>query len=159
MGTLSTTDPRWIDQRMFDGVELTSEEQETSSKQAEGLEKSFDILNQHVPAGDMKAARARVDALKQQFESLSPEMKEYMYASLQTKMGKKDLSGLFHYKLSSESRDKLLKILNPDHKIDHVQPRRPLNEEETNDIKASRTAENNMQAAVWQRELSDKLPR
>jgi uncharacterized protein YjaG (DUF416 family) len=109
-----------LDQRILDGQELTPEERSISEEQLKVLKQTLDTLNQPVPKGDMGAAKARVNALKQQFESLSPDLKDYLYSVLQTDMGRKDLSEVFHGKLSAASRDELLKILNPSHTVDQI---------------------------------------
>jgi hypothetical protein len=150
---LPTTSPWWSDQRILDGKELTPEEQTISQQQLEVVRQTFDILNQPVQKGDMKAARARVDELKKHFESLSPDMKEYLYATLQTDMGRKDLSELFHYKLSSFSRDSLLKTLNPGHKLDEIK------KETINDAraKAEKLAEKELEGFIQMQLMHQQL--
>ena len=150
---LPTTDPWWGDQRILDGKELTREEQKLSDQQYEIVKKTFDILNQPVQKGDMRAARARVDELKQHFESLPPDMKKYLYGVLQTDMGRKDLSELFHYKLSSFSRDSLLKTLNPEHNVDQIK------KETINDARAraEKIAEKELESFIQRQLLLDQL--
>ena len=119
---LPTTSPLWLEQRIADGVDLTSQEQKISEQQTELLVKTREILDQPVAKGDMRAARERVNELKKEFEALSPAMKDYLYNVLQTDTGGRgDLARLFHYKLSSPSRDTLLKSLNPNHKVEHIE--------------------------------------
>ncbi|MCI0446720.1 hypothetical protein L0244_20085 [bacterium] len=155
---LPTTNPWWTDQRMLDGVELTTEEQKIGEQQYEALKKTVDILNQPVQKGDMKTARARVDELKKLFESLQPEMKEFLYGVLQTDLGKKDLSELFHYKLSSFSRDALLKVLNPDHKIDQVK-KETINDAKAKAAKAAKAAEKDLEGLLQMQRLQEQLNR
>ena len=149
---LPTTDPLWQVQRLVDtkGADLPPEEAKISKEQSDEMIKAWKSLEQPVQKGDMKAARARVDSLQKQFETLSPDNKKYMYQKLQTDNG---ISQEFHYRLSSPSRDKLLKTLNPDHKEDHIQ-KYTLNDAKE---KAQKNLELNMQGTSKQQELKDKF--
>ncbi|MCI0614972.1 hypothetical protein L0244_18435 [bacterium] len=141
-----TTDPLWTDQRLVDGKELTPEELKITKEQTNELNKLHTALQQPVQKGDWKGARARVDTLEKQFEGLSSENKKYMYDKLQTKNG---TSEAFHYRLSTESRDKLLKKLNPEHSEDHIQ-KYTINDAKE---KAQKNLELNMQGTSKQQEL------
>jgi hypothetical protein len=150
--SLPTTDPLWVDQRLVDtnGADLSPEESKISKEQSDEMIKVWKSLEQPVQKGDMKAARARVDSLQKQFETLSPDNKKYMYQKLQTDDG---ISQEFHYRLSSPSRDKLLKTLNPDHKEDHIQ-KYTLNDAKE---KAQKNLELNMQGTSKQKELEKAM--
>jgi hypothetical protein len=145
---LPTTDPYWREQRLIDtnGADLPPEEEKINIQQGQEINKLFKSLSQPVQKGDMKAARARVDSLQKQFESLSPDNKKYMYNMLQTKNVN---SEEFHYRLSTASRDKLLKTLNPDHKEDHIKKYTIADARE----KAQKEFELNMQGTTKQKEL------
>lgn len=149
---LPTTDPLWQEQRLVDtkGADLPPEEAKISKEQSDEMIKAWKSLEQPVQKGDMKAARARVDSLQKQFESLSPDNKKYMYQKLQTDNG---ISQEFHYRLSTPSRDKLLKTLNPDHKEDHIQ-KYTLNDAKE---KAQKNLELNMQGTSKQKELEELM--
>jgi hypothetical protein len=112
-----TTDPLWIDQRLVDGKDLTPEEVKISKEQSQAMTEVVKTLQIPVQKGDSKGARERVDSLQKQFDALSPSNKKYMYETLQTDTG---LANDFKYRLSTPSRDKLLKTLNPDHKEEHI---------------------------------------
>jgi hypothetical protein len=121
---LPTTDPLWVDQRLMDGKDLTPGEAEISKNQADTMQKTLDILHKPVQKGDYKGANAKAAELQRQFESLSPDMKKFMYNQLQSKTGggviDKEIAGQFRYYLSSGQRDKLLKTLNPAHEKDQI---------------------------------------
>jgi hypothetical protein len=149
---LPTTDPHWVEQRLIDtnGADLTPEEHKINKEQADEMNKLLKSLDQPVQKGDWKAARARVDSLQKQFEALSPENKKYMYNKLQTNNRPAEE---FHYRLSTESRDKLLKTLNPENKEDHIQ-KYTINDARE---KAQKNLELNMQGTSKQQELKDKF--
>jgi hypothetical protein len=149
---LPTTDPLWQDQRLIDtrGADLPPEEAKISKGQTDEMIKLWKTLDQPVQKGDIKNARARVDSLQKQFESLSPDNKKYMYNVLQTNSGAAEE---FHYRLSTASRDKLLKTLNPDHKEDHIQ-KYTLNDARQ---KAQKELELNMQGSSKQKELEKMM--
>jgi hypothetical protein len=128
------------------GADLPPEEAKIAKEQSDEMIKLWKSLDQPVQKGDMKAARARVDSLQKQFEGLSADNKKYMYNMLQTKNGPADE---FHYRLSSPSRDKLLKTLNPEHKEDHIQ-KYTLNDAKE---KAQKNLELNMQGTTKKQEL------
>jgi hypothetical protein len=153
---LPKTNPFWVEQRLLDGGELNSAEVSISNMQTKALTQTLNTLNQPVQEGDMMAAKARVDALKEQFESLTPPMKEFMYNSLQTKMGKHDLSELFHYKLSTSSRNALLKTLNPEHGVEHVR-KENINEATARETRAGKTMELDIQGSQFQRNLKKMM--
>ncbi len=110
--------------------------------------KAADILNQTVRKGDMDGARARVDELKGHFESLSPESKKEMYSVLTQKGAKGGLKEIFEYKLSTPSRERLLKTLNPD----HVSPKQ-LSQADVEKARASKTGERNLEGKLQQASL------
>ncbi len=149
---LPKTNPLWVDQRLLDGEKLSPGEESISNLQTRELTKMLNTLNQPVQEGDNKAAKARVDALKEQFESLTPPMKEFMYNTLQTKLGKHDLSELFHYKLSTPTRDALLKTLNPGHGVENIK-KETLDEAKAREVKAGKTMELNIQGSEFERKL------
>ena len=144
---LPTTDPYWNQQRMDDGKELTPGEVKITNEQNMEVNNLHKTLNQPVQKGDWKAARARVDSLQKQFQGLSPENKKYMYEMLQTDSTK--TAEAFHYRLSTGSRDQLLKTLNPDHKDDHI---RKYTIDDAKQ-KAQKNLELNMQGTSKQQEL------
>jgi hypothetical protein len=139
-----------VDQAPPEGKELTPEEQQMADKFKDETSKAADILNQTVRKGDMDAARARVDELKKHFESLSPEMKKEMYGQLTQKGVKGGIQGIFDYKLSTPSRERLLKTLNPD----HISPKQ-LSQAEVEKAKASKTGEKNLEGKLQQASLRE----
>jgi hypothetical protein len=80
-------------------------------------------------------------------------MKQYLYGVLQTDIGRKDLSESFRYKLSSFSRDSLLKTLNPEHKMDQIK------KETINDAraKAEKAAEMELETFIRRQLLLEQL--
>lgn len=151
---LPTTDPLWAEQRLIDGKELTPEESKITHEQALEIDKLSMSLKQPIQKDDLKAARTRVDSLQKQFESLSPENKKYMYETLQTDTGSSSrMSKDFHYRLSTASRDKLLKTLNPDHKEEHIKKYTMDDARQ----KAQKTLELNIQGTPRQQEMNKQL--
>jgi len=150
---LPTTDPLWVDQRLMDNKEMTTEEVKTSKAQADSMTKTLDILHKPVQKGDYKGANAKAADLQKHFESLSPDMKKFMYNHLQSKVGSgvvdKELAGQFRYYLATGQRDKLLKTLNPDHQKDQIH-KYTLNDARA---KAQKSLEINMQGTSKQKEL------
>jgi hypothetical protein len=138
---LPTTDPLWKEQRIMDGKEITSDESKVSKEQTDAMSKTQDILGRTVRSGEWDKANERVSDLKKHFESLSPDIKKYLYGVLQTKNG---MSEQFHYRLSDPSIEKLLKTLNPDHKADHVK-NYTLNDAK---VKASKSGEKNLEGQL-----------
>jgi hypothetical protein len=122
---LPTTDPLWVDQRIMDNKEFTTEENKIAAAQTEAMSKTLDILHQPVKEGDYKAANKKANDLQKHFESLPADTKKFLYNQLQSKTGAgvvdKEIAGQFRYYLESGQRDKLLKTLNPDHKNDQIQ--------------------------------------
>lgn len=139
---LTINDPKWLDEQLNNGRELTPDQGKIVQQQGEELLKTLNTLNTNVAKGDMKAARARVDELKQQFEKMSPDMKEFVYKTLMDP-SEKSLGGILRYKLSDFSTNKLLRILNPDHR----------NNIENGMIKASRVGERQLQEMILKTSL------
>jgi hypothetical protein len=154
---LPTTDPLWVDQRIMDGKELTAGEAKISKDQADTMKQTLDILHKPVQKGDYKGANAKAAELQRQFESLSPDMKKFMYNQLQSKTGggviDKEIAGQFRYYLSTGQRDKLLKTLNPDHQKDQIH-KYTMNDAKA---KAQKNIEMNMQGTTLQKLLELKL--
>ncbi|HSE43024.1 MAG TPA: hypothetical protein VLH08_19850, partial [Acidobacteriota bacterium] len=100
---------------------------------------------------------AKAAELQRQFESLSPDMKKFMYNQLQSKTGggviDKEIAGQFRYYLSTGQRDKLLKTLNPDHQKDQIH-KYTMNDAKA---KAQKNIEMNMQGTTLQKLLELKL--
>lgn len=139
-----------VDQAPLEGKELTPEGQQMAEGFKDATSKATDILNQTVRKGDMDAARARVDELKKHFESLSPEMKKEMYSQLTQKGVKGGIQDVFDYKLSTPSRERLLKILNED----HVSPKQ-FSQADVAKTKASKTGEKNLEGKLQQASLRE----
>lgn len=139
-----------LDNSLPKGSELTAEKQQLANNFEDVASKAADILNQTVRKGDMESARARVADLKGHFESLSTDLKKEMYSELTQKGAKGGLKETFDYKLSTPSRENLLKILNPD----HVSPKQ-LSQADVEKTRASKTGEKNLEGKLQQASLQN----
>ena len=133
IGTAPTTDPYWVDKQIMNNQQPTAEELKIANRQTDAMTKTLDTLNHPVQKGDIKGARAKEDQLKEQFKNLPTEDKQFMYNLLQDKNG---IANTFHYRLATASRERLLKVLNPDHQ---TPPK--LQEKILRDAKACKTNE------------------
>lgn len=149
IGSSYTTDPQWIDKKLMNNQEITSAEQKIADRQSEAMKKTQDILNQTVRKGDWKQARKQEAELKEHFKSLSPEEKQFMYNLLQSRKG---MSGLFHYRLATPQRERLLKALNPE----HVTPKN-LQGKKANETKVSMMNELDLSGLAKQDQLYKKI--
>jgi hypothetical protein len=112
IGSAPTTDPQWVDKKLMNTGDLSQGEVQISVKQTEIMKKTQSILNQTVLKGDTKAAQAQERALKEQFQNLSTEEKQFMYNILNSKNATAEK---FQYRLATAQRERLFKVLNPDH--------------------------------------------
>ena len=149
IGSAPTTDPQWIDNKLMNNEGLTAKEQKIADRQTEVMTTSQGILNQTVHKGDWEKARKQEKELKEQFQSLSKEDKQFMYNVLQSGKG---MAGLFQYRLATASRERLLKVLNPD----HVTPQK-LQGKVANEAKAAKSTELDMEGMSRANQLREKV--
>jgi hypothetical protein len=154
---LPRTDPHWVEQRLIDHSNLTSDELKATTSQTEAMQTTLDILHKPVAKGDYKAANQKAADLQKHFDSLTPENKKFLYNQLQSKTSQGvvdgEIAGQFRYYLERGQRDKLLKTLNPDHQKDQIH-KYTLNDARE---KASKNLEMNMNGASQMRKLEQEM--